>query len=103
MIVGHRVAMAEEEWMILGTILIGLGGVVAGMAGVVLPEGRRLGALFALVCGAGVGVVVLGIGALGSAHHEPSEATFFTASLLGFLSVCAVVWRLLASVRERRV
>jgi hypothetical protein len=102
LIVGHRVAMAEE-WMILGTILIGLGGVVAGIAGVALPEGRRLGAVFALISGAGVGVVALGIAALASPRHEPSEANFFTASLLGFLTVCAVVWLLLARTASRKV
>lgn len=87
--------------MVVGTILMGLGGVVAGLAGVGLPEGHRLGALFALIAGAGVGVVVLGVGALASSEQEPSELTFFAGSLLGFVTVCAVVAVLVSRSRER--
>jgi len=43
--------------LILGVILIGLGGLVGGIAGVAFPDGQRMGALFALVSGAGVGIV----------------------------------------------
>ncbi len=71
---------------------MGLGGVVAGLVGVVLPEGRRLGALFALIAGAGVGLVVVGLGALLDERNEPSELTFFLASLLGLLTVCGASW-----------
>lgn len=75
---------------------MGLGGIVAGLVGVVLPEGRRLGALFALIAGAGVGVMVIGSGALLNERREPSELTFFLASLLGLLTVCGAslaVWK----------
>lgn len=81
---------------------MGLGGVVAGLVGVVLPEGRRLGALFALIAGAGVGLVVIGLGALLDARNEPTELTFFLASFLGFLTVSGaswVVWRRAAGPR----
>jgi hypothetical protein len=71
---------------------MGLGGVVAGLVGVVLPEGRRLGALFALIAGAGVGVAALGVGALLNENKEPTELTFFFASLLGLLTVCGSSW-----------
>lgn len=71
---------------------MGLGGVVAGLVGVVLPEGRRLGALFALISGAGVGLVVIGLGALLDERNEPTELTFFVASLLGLLTVCGASW-----------
>jgi hypothetical protein len=84
--------MNEENWALLGVVLMGLGGVVAGVAGVALPEGRRLGALFALIAGAGVGLVVLGFGALADERKEPTEFTFFLASLLGLLTVCGSSW-----------
>lgn len=82
----------DETWVTLGVVCMGLGGVVAGLVGVVLPEGRRLGALFALIAGAGVGVVVLGLGALASERKEPSEFTFFLGSLLGLLAVSGSSW-----------
>jgi hypothetical protein len=84
--------MNEENWVLLGVVLMGLGGVVAGVAGVALPEGRRLGALFALIAGAGVGLVVLGIGALADERKEPTGSMFFLASLLGLLTVCGSSW-----------
>jgi hypothetical protein len=82
----------DETWVTLGVMCMGLGGVVAGLVGVVLPEGRRLGALFTLIAGAGVGLVVIGLGALLDERNEPSELTFFLASLLGLLTVCGASW-----------
>lgn len=82
----------EETWATLGVVCMGLGGVVAGLVGVVLPEGRRLGALFGLIAGAGVGVAVIGFGALLNERREPSELTFFVASLLGLLAVIGSSW-----------
>jgi MFS family permease len=82
----------EETWVTLGVVCMGLGGVVAGLVGVVLPEGRRLGALFGLIAGAGVGVAAIGLGALLNEQKEPSELTFFVASLFGFLVVCGSSW-----------
>ena len=82
----------EEKWVTLGVMCMGLGGVVAGLVGVMLPEGRRLGAFFSLIVGAGVGLVVIGVGALLDERNEPSELTFFVASLLGFLAVCGASW-----------
>jgi len=73
---------------------MGLGAVVAGLVGVVLPEGRRLGALFGLIAGAGVGVAVIGLGALLNERKEPTELTFFVASLLGLLVVSGSSWLL---------
>jgi drug/metabolite transporter (DMT)-like permease len=81
-----------ETWVTLGVVWMGLGGVVAGLVGVVLPEGRRLGALFALIAGAGVGVAVIGLGAMLNEHREPTELTFFVASLLGLLTVSGSSW-----------
>jgi hypothetical protein len=82
----------DETWVTLGVMCMGLGGVVAGLVGVVLPEGRRLGALFALIAGAGVGLVVIGLGALLNERNEPTELTVFLASLLGLLTVCGASW-----------
>ncbi|HEX6131300.1 MAG TPA: hypothetical protein VF044_06185, partial [Actinomycetota bacterium] len=42
-----------------GVVLIGIGGVLAGTVGIVLPARHRLGAVLALVAGAGAGVVAL--------------------------------------------
>jgi ABC-type uncharacterized transport system permease subunit len=82
----------DEKWVTLGVMCMGLGGVVAGLVGVVLPEGRRLGALFSLIAGAGVGLVVIGVGSLLDERNEPSELTFFVASLFGLLTVCGASW-----------
>ena len=93
----------EETWVTLGVMCMGLGGVVAGLVGVGLPEGRRLGALFGLIMGAGVGVAAIGLGALLDEHKEPSEVTFFVASLLGFLTVSGaswVIWKRSADARR---
>jgi hypothetical protein len=93
----------EETWVTLGVVCMGLGGVVAGLVGVGLPEGRRLGALFGLIAGAGVGVSVIGLGALLNENKEPTELTFFVASLLGLLTVCGaslIVWRRAADARR---
>jgi drug/metabolite transporter (DMT)-like permease len=82
----------DERWVTLGVMCMGLGGVVAGLVGVVLPEGRRLGALFALIAGAGAGLVIIGLGALLDDRNEPTELTFFVASFLGLLTVCGASW-----------
>lgn len=81
-----------ETWVSLGVVLMGLGGVVAGVAAISLPPGERLSALAALIVGAGVGLATLGLGALMDDRREPSEFVFFLGSLLGFLTVCGFVW-----------
>lgn len=88
-----------ERWVTLGVVFMGLGGVAAGLVGVGLPEGRRLGALFALIAGAGVGVMVLGLGSLADDSNEPSEFTFFLGSVLGFVVVCVALWLVWARAR----
>ena len=100
---GRHHRRMEETWVTLGVMCMGLGGVVAGLVGVGLPEGRRLGALFGLIMGAGVGVAVIGLGALLNDQKEPTEFTFFVASLLGLLTVSGaswVVWRRSADARR---
>lgn len=80
-----------ETWATLAIVLMGLGAVVAGAAGVSLPDGQRMGALFSLIAGAGVGLATVGIGALTDVRREPSEFVFFLGAVLGFLTVCATV------------
>jgi hypothetical protein len=89
-----------ETWVAVAVALMGLGGVVAGLLGIVLPEGRRLGALFVLIAGAGVGVAVLGVGASLNERREPTEFIFFLGSLLGFLAVCGASWALWRRARS---
>jgi hypothetical protein len=84
----------DPKFATLAVMFIGLGGATAGLVGVSLPEGRRLGALFSLIAGAGVGVVVIGLGALLDERSEPSAFVFFLASMLGFVTVCIGLWRI---------
>jgi hypothetical protein len=84
--------MDDGTWVSLGVALMGLGGVVAGIVGIALPEGRRLGALFALIVGGGVGVALLGVGALSNAPAGPSGFSFFLAASAGLVSVCVASW-----------
>ena len=73
-------------------MLVGLGGLGAGLVGLLLPAAHRLGALLALVAGAGVGTVVLSTGL----PAGPDEELFLTGSILGFVTVAgmlALAWR----------
>jgi hypothetical protein len=75
-------------------IFIGLGGLSAGIVGILLPASHRLGALFALVAGAGVGVITLA--ALADPDSEPAEGVFLIASAAGLLTVAVgliIAWR----------
>jgi hypothetical protein len=90
----------DEAWGSLGIILMGLGGVAAGVAGVSFPEGRRLAAVLSLIAGAGVGIVVLGVATFLDPAHEPSGLAFFVGSLLGFLTVCSALWFARAAARR---
>jgi hypothetical protein len=90
-----------ETWAVLAIVLMGLGAVVAGAAGVSLPDGQRMGALFSLIAGAGVGLATVGIGALTDVRKEPSEFVFFVGALLGFLTVCVTVWLIRRRVADR--
>lgn len=95
--------MNEDTWATMAVTMMGLGGVVGGLVGIGLPEGRRLGALFALVSGAGVGLASLGVLTLLLDEGEPSASTFFFASLLGFVAVCLTAWSVWRrSAAERR-
>ena len=88
----HRSPMSEDNWASLGVVFMGLGGVVSGLLGIALPERRRLGAVFPLILGGGIGLAIVGIGASLSVDGEPAGTTFFLGSLGGFLTVCAASW-----------
>jgi len=79
-----------------GFILIGIGGVAAGLLGLLLPARERLAAAFPLVLGAGVGVVALAIGTYNSTSQSDAETAFVVSSALGCAAVLlssALVWR----------
>jgi hypothetical protein len=82
-------------------MLIGLGGLGAGVVGLLLPPSHRLGAFLALVAGAGVGVVVLST----ALPNGPDEDLFLTGSILGFVTVVgmlALAWRRSSADRSAR-
>jgi hypothetical protein len=96
--------MSDDGWASLGVVFMGLGAVAAGLLGIALPERRRLGAVFPLILGAGVGLAVLGVGASMSEVNEPSGLTFFLGAVVGFITVCAaalVIWRRAGSENGR--
>ena len=78
-----------------GFILIGAGALVAGIVGIVLPPGERLGAFLTLVIGAGVGVAALAVGTRNVSSQSDGETAFLVASALGFIAVAAsaaILW-----------
>ena len=91
--------MAPESWAAFGIVFTGLGILIGGAAGIFLSSGDRLGALFALIAGFGVGVVVLGLGSV-VAGYEFSLSLFFLAGLLGLVAVCAGVWLVIRTSRR---
>ena len=91
--------MAPESWAAFGSVFTGLGILIGGAAGIFLSSGDRSGALFALIGGFGVGVVVLGF-ALVVAGYEASLFVFFLAGLLGLVAVCAGVWLVVRTSRR---
>jgi len=78
-----------------GFILIGAGALVAGILGIALPPGERLGAFLTLVIGAGVGVAALAVGTRNVSSQSSGERAFLVASALGFIAVVAsagILW-----------
>ena len=72
-----------------GFILIGAGALVAGIVGITLPPGERIGAFLTLVVGAGVGVAALAVGTRNVSSQSNGETAFLGASALGFIAVVA--------------
>jgi hypothetical protein len=78
-----------------GFILIGAGALVAGIVGITLPPGERVGAFLTLVIGAGVGVAALAVGTRNVSSQSDGENAFLVASALGFAAVvvsAAILW-----------
>jgi len=78
-----------------GFILIGAGALVAGIVGITLPPGERLGAFLTLVVGAGVGVAALAVGTRNMSSQSAGETAFLVASALGFVAVvvsAGILW-----------
>ena len=76
-------------------ILIGAGALMAGILGIALPPGERLGAFLTLVIGAGVGVAALAVGTRNVSSQSNGETAFLVASTLGFIAVvasAAILW-----------
>lgn len=81
---------AMDTQTMVAFVLIGLGAVAAGGAGVRLPPGDRIAAGFALVVGAGVGLASLAVGSrLVGDPAEGHEGVFLVASALGFVATIA--------------
>jgi hypothetical protein len=90
--------VAEETWAMIGMVLTGLGIVVGGAAGLLLPRGRRAGAMWSLITGAGVGWIVFALGTVVKGY-EASLFVFVLGGSLGLLTVCAGVWFVSTSSR----
>jgi hypothetical protein len=84
-------------------MLIGLGGLAAGIVGILLPASHRLGAMFALVAGAGVGVIMLAV-LVTDADSEPSDGDFLIAAAAGLVAVTVgliIAWRAAYAARSQ--
>ena len=83
---------ATVRW---GFFLIGAGSQVAGIVGITLPPGERLGAFLTLVVGGGVGVAALAVGTRNASSQSAGETAFLVASALGFVAVvvsAGILW-----------
>jgi len=80
-------ARTMDTTVMWGFILIGAGALVAGILGIALPPGERLGAFLTLVIGAGVGVAALAVGTRNVSSQSNGETAFLVASALGFAAV----------------
>ena len=88
-------ARGMDATVMWGFILIGAGALVAGIVGIAIPPGERLGAFLTLVIGAGVGVAALAVGTRNVSSQSDAESAFLIASALGFIAVvmsAALLW-----------
>ena len=89
--------MDEARFAEASLFLIGLAGLATGIVGVLLPPGRRLEVVVALIAGAGAGLGTLGVIGFfdigGDLDSHPG--LFFAATVIGFVTVMitlALVW-----------
>ena len=89
--------------MTFSVALIGLAGVATAVLGVLLPGGRRLEVLLALVAGAGGGIAALAVGSSFVSESDPDafETLFLVATLLG-ASIVGVLLVVLWTRETRR-
>jgi hypothetical protein len=91
--------MDEVDLAEASLLLIGAAGLATGIVGVLLPPGRRLEVVVALIAGAGAGLATLGVIGLfdvvnGDLDRHPG--VFLFATVLGFITVMislGLVWR----------
>ena len=77
-------------------VLIGAALALAGGFGVVLPPGDRVGVVFSLLAGAGVGIASLAVMFPTDGDLEECWLVFFVSSIVGFATVVTgltVTWR----------
>jgi len=80
--------------MMLSFVLIGVAACAAAVVALLLPVGRAVQVGLTLVLGAGVGVVVLALGAfaMGDSAPDGGQNVFLVASVCGFAAVLAGLW-----------
>ena len=88
--------------LMLSFVLIGVAACAAALVALLLPMGRAIQVGLTLVLGAGVGVVVLAIGAFAMSGSSPKgeQNVFLVASVCGFSAVVTGLW--LVWQRQRR-
>lgn len=89
-----RLGGVTETFFPWSLTLIGLAALGAGGVGTVLPAGRRIEVLLALVAGAGAGAGVLGIAGFDGTTPPTFDRLFLVATLVGSLAVATVLARL---------
>ncbi|HYJ61055.1 MAG TPA: hypothetical protein VE032_06270 [Actinomycetota bacterium] len=90
--------MDANDYAEASMLLMGVAAMCTGAVALLLPRGRRLEALIALVVGAGTGIAVLGAAGLLDLGGEDLEEPrlFFIATIFGFAAVAislGVLWR----------
>lgn len=90
--------MDEVDFAEASLLLIGLAGLATGIVGVLLPPGRRLEVVVALIAGAGAGLGtlgVIGVFDIVAGDLDAHPGVFFFATVMGFVTVMialVLVW-----------
>ena len=96
--------IVNEDIMLWSVVVIGSAGIATGVVGVLLPAGRRIEVLLALIAGAGSGLATFA-GELLFATDNPADPSpqFLYASLVGFVTVAIVLAALVYRDRRARL